>query len=221
MLPKQMHFSAVPGGAFQAMSDPRQRDAIVQVASNTTAGQPLAFSLSGTGTLAERKDKNEGSAQSTNTLRSGKTVQESGARMQARPPAASSNRSGKVRWYLLGGLGVLLAMVTILLAGRSNKWRVSHSVRPDVKGSVAVRRVMSERISGSKLILNDLKEQLFLLEVKHKENRISQEEYEKAIATFRQHLEWAMARKAAMPMPGHVACPEPERNYPPRHNLRR
>jgi hypothetical protein len=197
ILPKQMHFAAIPGAAFQAMSDPRQRDAIVQVASNTTAGRPLTFTLSGTGALAESKDKNEGSAQSANTLRNDRPVQESRARVQAPPPAGTSNRSGKFQWYLFGGLGVLVAMGTILVAGRSNKWRVSHSVRPDVKGSVVVSRAMSEPISGSKLILNDLKEQLFRLEVEHKENRISQEEYEKAIAAFRQHLDWAMTRKAA------------------------
>ena len=60
MLPKKMHFTAAPGAAFQAMSDPRQGDAIVQVASNTTVGQPLTFTLSGTGALAETKADNLG-----------------------------------------------------------------------------------------------------------------------------------------------------------------
>ena len=46
-------------------------------------------------------------------------------------------------------------------------------------------------------ILNDLKEQLFRLEVEHKQNRISQPEYEKAMTALRRNLDWAMTRKAA------------------------
>ncbi len=53
MLPKSMQFTAGQGTAFVAMNDPRQSDAVVQVASNTTVGQPLDFSVSGTGTLTD------------------------------------------------------------------------------------------------------------------------------------------------------------------------
>ncbi len=45
VMPKAMQFTAAPGTAFQAMNDPRQGDAVVQVASDTTAGQALAFKI--------------------------------------------------------------------------------------------------------------------------------------------------------------------------------
>jgi hypothetical protein len=48
---------------------------------------------------------------------------------------------------------------------------------------------------GDASILNDLKEQLFRLEVEHKQNRISQPEYEEALAALRHNLDWAVARK--------------------------
>ena len=48
-----MRFLAAPGVTFQAMEDPRQSDALVRVVSDMRAGQPLNFSISGTGTLDE------------------------------------------------------------------------------------------------------------------------------------------------------------------------
>ena len=47
VLPKTMQFTAGRGSTFQSMQDPRESDAVVQVVSNTTAGQPLAFNIPG------------------------------------------------------------------------------------------------------------------------------------------------------------------------------
>ena len=52
MVPKTMQFEAGPGAHFDSMNDPQQTDAIVQVAAETKAGQPLSFKISGTGVLA-------------------------------------------------------------------------------------------------------------------------------------------------------------------------
>jgi hypothetical protein len=197
ILPKKMHFTAAAGAAFQAMSDPRQSDAIVQVASNTTVGQPLTFALSGTGALAETKDENVESVQPANALKSGRTVPDPRAGAGAVPPAAAADPSGRFQWYILGGLGVLLAAGTISIARRSKKGRVPPLVRPQIKDNVVASRPTSEPVDGSRLVLNDLKEQLFRLEVEHQRNRISLPEYEKAMAALRQNLERAMTRKAA------------------------
>jgi hypothetical protein len=48
----------------------------------------------------------------------------------------------------------------------------------------------------SGLLLEALKEELFQLEVEHKQGRISQPEYEKAKAALDQTLERALARSA-------------------------
>ena len=206
MLPKKMHFTAAPGAAFQAMSDPRQSDAIVQVASNTTVGQALTFTLSGTGALAERKAENVESVQSANALKSGRTVRDSRAGAGAVPPTAAADPSGKFQWYVLGGLGaLLLAAGTISIARRSKKRRVPDLVRPQIQDDVVVSRATSEPIDASKLILNDLKEQLFQLEVAHKQKRISQPEYEKAMAALHQNLKRAMTRKALPLVEGSLA----------------
>ena len=48
------------GIVFQAMEDPRQSDALVQLMSNTGAGQPINFTISGTGILSEPGDDSLG-----------------------------------------------------------------------------------------------------------------------------------------------------------------
>jgi hypothetical protein len=65
-------------------------------------------------------------------------------------------------------------------------------VRPEIPDDLVPKRATPEPPGGRKLILNDLKEQLFRLEVKHKQKRISQPDYEKAIAALHQNLEQAM-----------------------------
>ena len=78
---------------------------------------------------------------------------------------------------------MLLAAGTISIARRSKRRRVPHPVLPE-QNKVVVSEAMSEPVNESKLILNDLKEQLFRLEVEHKQNRISQPEYEKAMTAL-------------------------------------
>ena len=191
MLPKSMQFSAPLGSRFQAMTDPRQRDAIVQVASNTKVGQPLTFTLSGAGALSETKAENARKVQATTAQKSSTTVPDPRAAIGVVRPALP-HQSERVQWYIVGGLGVLLVAGTMSIARRSTKREASHSVPAELKDKVLGSRTTSEPGDGSKSILNDLKEQLFRLEVKHKQNQISQREYEKAMTALRQNLDWAI-----------------------------
>ena len=64
MLPKAMQFTAAASSAgFKLINYPNEPDASVQVASNTTLGQNLAFKISGEGTLeAGQESGAQGSA---------------------------------------------------------------------------------------------------------------------------------------------------------------
>ncbi len=190
MLPKQMQFAASPGTTFKAMSDPRQSDASVQVASNTTVGQRLAFNLSGTGALADTQNKNAAGVESAKTPKSS-TVPNPGTRTYAVTSPAIPNSSVRSEWYILGGLGLLLAGGTISIARRSTK-KGPRAFRPRAQDDLALSETNENRIPGGKPTLNDLKEQLFRLEVDHKQNRMSQPEYESAIASFYQNLQRAV-----------------------------
>jgi hypothetical protein len=193
MLPNKMHFTAGPGAAFQAMSDPGQNDVIVQVASNTRVGQPLTFTLSDQGALAETKAENVETLTSANAVNTGTTVRESQAAAVATPPTAAPDPSGKSQWYVLGGLFVLLAAATISIARRSTKRRTPLLVRPELRDNVGSSPGASGPADAGKSSFRDLKEQLFLLEVEHKQKRISQPEYEKALAALQQNLGHAIS----------------------------
>jgi hypothetical protein len=191
MLPKTMQFTAGQGTAFVAMNDPRQPDAIVQVASNATVGQPLDFSVSGAGTLGDSGDDSAGAP-----------TPAGGAAAEARdsrpggglgPPIDAPDPLEKYRWYILGGFGLVLAAGAIFVLGRS-RTAVPQFAATEVEVVDLPVAVKPPAANRSALLLDALKEELFQLEIEHKQGKISQTEYEKAKAALDQTLERALKR---------------------------
>jgi hypothetical protein len=194
MLPKTMQFTAGPGSAFQSMQDPRQSDAVVQVASNTSVGQPLNFTISGTGLLADNAE--EGSSGGGGGTTAGRDSRPGGG---LGPPIDAPDPLEKYRWYILGGFAIVLAGGAIYVARRSKTAAVPDFApadvdTPDVPRSAKLKPKPADR---SSLLLEALKEEIFQLEVEHKQGRISQQEYEKAKAALDQTLERAVKRGRA------------------------
>jgi hypothetical protein len=191
MVPKSMQFTAGQGTAFVAMNDPRQPDAVVQVVSNTTVGQPLDFSVSGAGTLADAGDDNAGApTPATSGPVAGRDSRPGGG---LGPPIDAPDPLEKYRWYILGGFGVVLAAGAIFVVGRSRTTVPQFaSAEIDVVDLPATARPPAANRSA--LLLDALKEELFQLEVEHKQGKISQAEYERAKAALDQTLERALKR---------------------------
>lgn len=198
VLPKSMQFAPASGTAFKAMQDPRQADAVVQVASNTTAGQALAFKISGTGTMSDEAEetKNQqaspvGGAQTGGAV-AGRDSRPGGG---LGPPIDAPDPLEKYRWYILGGFGVVLFAGAIYIATRSKTATVPDYAPTDAELGIppAPKPKPADR---SALLLEALKEEIFQLEVEHKQGRISQQEYEKAKAALDQTLERAVKRTA-------------------------
>ena len=194
MVPKAMQFTAAPGTDFKAMKDPRQSDALVQVASNTQAGQLLAFKISGTGALGEAGEDSQGSptaADAGNTPVAGRDSRPGGG---LGPPIDAPDPLEKYRWYILGGFGVALVAGAVYITKRSRTASV-----PDFGTvNVALPEASSSRQPSGRsgLLLEALKDELFQLEVEHKQGGISQQEYEQARAALDQTLERALKRAA-------------------------
>ena len=207
MLPKTMQFSAAPASGFESRPNPREPSAMVQVASNTEAGQPLGFKISGTGTLNEARDDSEGGAQAgdSGTAAAGRDSRPGGG---LGPPIDAPDPLEKYRWYILGGFAVILAAgaVYITTRSRSSDFRSgdrSLATIPDfgasdveVSDTFPIRQTVSGR---SGLLLEALKEEMFQLEVEHKQGSISQQEYERARGALDQTLERAIKRVASPP----------------------
>jgi hypothetical protein len=191
MLPKTMQFAAGQGAAFQSMQDPRQTDAVVEVASNTTVGQPLDFSISGTGMLSDSGGESQGGGEAT--AAAGRDSRPGGG---LGPPIDAPDPLEKYRWYILGGFGIVLAAGAVYIVRRSPAAAAAGVASPEIELPRASRATKPKATDRSALLLDALKEEIFQLEVEHKQGRISQQEYEKAKAALDQTLERAVKRGA-------------------------
>jgi hypothetical protein len=195
MVPKTMQFTAAPGTDFKAMKDPRQSDAVVQMASNTQVGQSLAFKISGTGALGVAGDDSQGNSappDGETAATAGRDARPGGG---LGPPIDAPDPLEKYRWYILGGFALVLAAGALYITNRPRA-----AILPDVGASdveMPAGPPLRQPASGrSGLLLEALKDELFQLEVEHKQGGISQQEYERARAALDQTLERAIKRAA-------------------------
>jgi hypothetical protein len=201
MLPKTMQFSAGPGSGYESRANPKEPSTVVQVASNTELGQKLAFKISGTGTLSEAEDNSGGAASSSDSgATAGRDTRPGGG---LGPPIDAPDPLEKYRWYILGGFALALAAGAVYITNRSRSAERSLATVPgfgasdvEVPDSFPARQPASGRPG---LLLEALKEELFQLEVEHKQGSISQSEYERARAALDQTLERAIKRGASPP----------------------
>lgn len=203
IIPKSMQFSAATGTKFQSMNDPQQPDANVQVASGAELGDPLAFKISGEGTLQDRQ-QNAGEPGP-----SGSAQAESRPGGGLGPPIDAPNPLQRYQLPMLIGLGLTLAAGGVYVAFRQQSGRVGRSAGSvtleDEPVMVTVRDSRLESVSTDQpvaprrppsMLLTALKDELFDLEVEHKQGRISQQEYEKTKAALDQTLERALKRES-------------------------
>jgi len=210
--PKSMEFSAAPGTNFKPMNDPNQPDANVQLASTTTEGQTLAFKISGEGTLQARVEG--GGAQGEST--SGQEDNRPGGGLG--PPTDAPDPLQQYRLYIVGGFTTVLVAGAIYVASRRQA-AARAGVRPKAQSvKIGEQEASSETFeeavetdsaaraprpqplanpTPSSVLLDELKEELFRLEVEHKQGDISQQEYDKTKAALDQMLQRALKRAAA------------------------
>jgi len=224
IFPKSMQFEPGSGAHFESMNDPQQADATVQVATLTQPGQPLGFKLSGTGTLASNVGGGGSEAGSAGGAMGGQSG-DSRPGGGLGPPIDAPDPLQKYRWWIIGGFAAALAVGAVYVANRQRATvaraadagmgvdfevpelpqpvapRVSRPApapapRVPAASSVAPASAPSATVAGPSMLLEALKEELFQLEVEHKQGKISQQEYEKAKAALDGTLERAIKRGA-------------------------
>ncbi len=187
MVPRTMQFTAAPGVTFQSMEDPRQSDALVRVVSRMQAGQPLNFSISGTGTLDEPGDDSQGVPHPVPD-RSAATASAKLAGIDSHPNGAPSPLK-RYGGYITVGFAFLVAAGVIYARTRSRA--VSISSKQQLPNRASPAPTSSSR---SKVLLEELKNQLFQLEMDRKQGRIDQTEYERARVVLDGTLKRAIKR---------------------------
>jgi hypothetical protein len=222
VLPKTMQFKAANPPSFESMHDPSQGDSQVEIARQAKPGQPLGFTLTGSGVITEPPGVASGAARPQDQLQEQESQPD---QTQARDNRSSDNRPGgglgvpidapdalqKYRWPILGAFAVLLAIggwvvtkrqpVTSVAATSTPKPAAASSghsgaVHPTTPTAAApATSPASAPAARSLMLLEALKEELFQLEVEKKQGKISPADYEKARAALDQTLDRAMKRQ--------------------------
>ncbi len=219
IVPKAMQFAAASGVNYQPVNDPQQPDATVQVVSGAAEGQSLAFKVSGEGTLGARQEnagapsqQAEGSAQQADRPGGG-----------LGPPIDAPDPLQKYRWWILAGFAAALIAGGVYIASRqqaaqraaragagfseiedAEDFEVPAPPKPNRPPVAKPRPAPIEPPAAappptprnSSKLLEGLKDELFELEIEHKQGRISQEEYERTKAALDQTLQRALRRES-------------------------
>jgi hypothetical protein len=198
MLPKSIAFKPGPSANYLPVTE--ETNAQTFVARNVSPGQPLSFTLSGTGALPR-----DTPAQQTD--QQGPATSGGDAPTPAQASAAMRNDTGagkglgnpldsqgdlepwaKYKWWILGGLALIMAVgAGLLMKGPSNTLEEAGSSMPEFLAAAS---------PPSTSILTTLKEELFTLETERLQGQITEEEYQAAKAALEVVLRRALVRAA-------------------------
>jgi hypothetical protein len=201
IIPKSITFTPIATGIYQTQTSPKQPDAIAAIASNARPGQKLSFDISGEGML-QGQDQEASAGGGRGEPRPGGGL---GAPIEAPDPL------DKYRGYILAGFGVILVGGAAFIVIRARSVKVtgatpgaaSHAPgfgTAVLSGASSSHSTMSTpQPSGanhSSMLLEGLKEELFQLELEHKQGKISDEDYSKTKAALDQTLARAIKRSS-------------------------
>jgi hypothetical protein len=182
MMPKTISFTPAQTGIYQDKQPPDLPDAIAEVASNPQPGQKLAFEISGEGMLQDQSQNAANSAEGNTSSTDNRPGGGLGRPIEAPDPmdkaAAGSGSPLSFRVLVLFGIGALLLAGAIYTVRRSP----ATAVQPASAGPDA--------------LLQGLKEELFQLELEHKQGTLSDSDYASAKSALDQTLARAIKRAA-------------------------
>lgn len=201
MLPKSMQFSGAAGYQTMNGGDP---NANIQVITNVNPGQDLSFNLSGTGTIADSQQS--ATAGGGGAQGGGMAQRRGGPGGGLGAPEETPDPLHRYRGFILGGLGVALALGVFYVVTRPKPAVAGKQVSSSAKPTPAVtKRAEARNAAMSRVedapaktpqngdrLLEALKEELFQLEMERHQGKISGEDYEKAKSA----LDTTLARAA-------------------------
>jgi hypothetical protein len=210
LLPKSMTFAGGAGAQFQAIND----DPTVQtyLLKNAPVGKPVAFTVSGTGNIPrEAQNGQEQTANNAaNNAADGNGGQPGGG---IGTPIDTPDPLSKYKWWILGGLGLLLAAAAAFLLRRppgapamavagggiapAETATVAYSApAPHVPTAGSAFAPQATPASRNAALLNALKEELFELESEKIAGTLEPHEYDVNKAALETVLRRALKRSS-------------------------
>ena len=199
VIPKTMQFSAANASQFQPMQDPGQSDTLVQVAQGTQAGQSLAFTISGTGTISESPAQvASGSAQGQGQAQSQAQGRDNRPGGGLGVPIDAPDALQQYRWPILIGFALVLAVGAWVVMKRqpATVGTAAAYVGDPTVASAAPAASLANAAPATKsaMLLEALKEEMFQLEMERRQGKVTPAEYDKAKAALDQTLDRALKR---------------------------
>lgn len=202
LLPKSMKFT---GSAYQAVND--DPNAQTFLAKNVQSGQPVEFSVSGTGVMP--RESQGADTQGTPVPGGDGRGDGPGPTVAAPTTAANGNGPGgglgvpidtpdpltKYRWWILGGLSILLAVAAAFFLRKPTMAALPAAGMVPAAGSTALSTAQPLNPATQRApMLAALKEELFALETERLEGKLTVEEYATLKSAFETVLRRTLAR---------------------------
>jgi len=196
-LPKSISFDAGAGVDFQAVHPPSQSPSVqFFLFKNAMPGKPLTFTVSGNGSMP-REDQGAAAGQP-----SGMGAQDNGGQSSDTaapgnqpgggigPPVGGSDALSKYKWWIMGGLALLLAAGAAFLL-RKPVDAPGAGVMPYAEANYAAPGSPAAKNAA---LLNVLKEELFAIESEKISGTIAPEEYAETKAALETVLKRALKK---------------------------
>lgn len=221
IVPKSMTFSPAPGTAFNPVND--DTNAQTFVARKIAVGQPIDFQLTGTGALPRDTAQTpgeqggqagageQGADASGQGAAASDTAPGKGLGLPLDPNGTHEPLSTKYKWWMLGGLGLLLvAAAGVLLRKPADAHAVAaanavaaNRARGGSSLPMAGAPVTAMTAAGRKeQLLHVLKDELFALETDRLQGHIDDAEYAEQKTAIELILRRALRRGAPAVTPG-------------------
>ena len=198
LVPKSMTFTPTSGEAFKTVpEDPNIQTFVLK---NAAPNKQLDFTIAGTGAIPREQQGTPGTATQGASMgaQDGGTPDGSAAAAGGRPgggigtPIDTPDPLSKYKWWILGGLALLLAAAAaFLLRKPAGEQSAAGAPQP---GAVPYPSVASP-VAKHNQLLNALKEELFALESEKINGSIAPEEYAEVKAALEIVLKRALNRK--------------------------
>jgi len=202
-LPKAMAFTAGSGENFQPVHPPQQNPGVqFFLLKDALPGKALEFTVAGNGSMP-REDQGAQSGP-----QSGMGGQESGGGAPDSSAAASGGQPGggignpintpdplsKYKWWILGGMGLLLVVAAAFLLRKPVGAPVTGVVADSSAGFVPAHAAPASPAAKNSALLNALKEELFALESEKLTGTLGAGEYAEQKAALETVLKRALKR---------------------------
>jgi hypothetical protein len=189
VLPKSMTFAGGSGTNFE----PSAQDPTVQtyLMRDAAPGKPIDYTILGTGSFP-REDQGAQGGGDNSGLEAGAPGNQPGGGIGQ--PINTPDPLSKYKWWILGGLGLLLVLAAAFLLRKPATTGVATQVGTIPEGIPPAYVSLSSPAAKNGALLNALKEELFALESEKISGTLSAEDYAEAKAALETVLKRALQK---------------------------